>query len=66
MDLNLTDHVVIVTGASKGIGLAITRTVVAASRTATTELTALGPAVRRRGHPCRSSAFWTVRTTGEP
>lgn len=51
MELNLTDHVVIVTGASKGIGLAITRTfvsegatVVAASRTATPELTELGTA----------------------
>lgn len=52
MDLNLSNHIVIVTGASKGIGLAVTRTfvaegatVVAASRTATPELTELGSAV---------------------
>jgi NAD(P)-dependent dehydrogenase (short-subunit alcohol dehydrogenase family) len=48
MDLRLSDHVAVVTGASKGIGLAITRTlleenarVVAASRTRTPELDAL-------------------------
>ena len=45
MDLNLTDRVAVVTGASKGIGLAVTRTllgegarVVATSRTRTPEL----------------------------
>jgi NAD(P)-dependent dehydrogenase (short-subunit alcohol dehydrogenase family) len=48
MNLHLEDHVVVVTGASKGIGLAITRTlldegarVVAASRSGTAELDAL-------------------------
>jgi NAD(P)-dependent dehydrogenase (short-subunit alcohol dehydrogenase family) len=48
MNLQLEDHVVVVTGASKGIGLAITRTlldegarVVAASRSGTPELAAL-------------------------
>ena len=48
MNLQLEDHVVVVTGASKGIGLAITRTlldagarVVAASRSGTPELDAL-------------------------
>ena len=48
MNLQLEDHVVVVTGASKGIGLAITRTlldegarVVAASRSGTPELGAL-------------------------
>jgi NAD(P)-dependent dehydrogenase (short-subunit alcohol dehydrogenase family) len=53
MDLGLSDRVAIVTGASKGIGLAITRTlleegaqVVAASRKSTPELDALdGPAL---------------------
>ena len=48
MDLRLSDHVAVVTGASKGIGLAIARTlldenarVVAASRTRTPELDVL-------------------------
>jgi NAD(P)-dependent dehydrogenase (short-subunit alcohol dehydrogenase family) len=48
MDLQLADHVVVVTGASKGIGLAVTRTlldegarVVAASRARAPELDAL-------------------------
>jgi NAD(P)-dependent dehydrogenase (short-subunit alcohol dehydrogenase family) len=48
MDLRLSDHVAVVTGASKGIGLAVTRTlldenarVVAASRSRTPELDAL-------------------------
>jgi NAD(P)-dependent dehydrogenase (short-subunit alcohol dehydrogenase family) len=48
MDLQLADHVAVVTGASKGIGLAVTRTlleesarVVAASRARTPELDAL-------------------------
>jgi len=48
MDLQLTGHIAVVTGASKGIGLAVTRTllgegarVVAASRTSTPELDAL-------------------------
>ena len=48
MDLQLADHVAVVTGASKGIGLAIARTlleenarVVAASRARTPELDAL-------------------------
>lgn len=52
MDLNLKNHVVIVTGASRGIGLAISRTfaaegatVVAASRRVTPELAALGSSV---------------------
>jgi len=53
MDLELTDRVAVVTGASKGIGLAITRTllaegasVVATSRRSTPELDALaGPAL---------------------
>jgi NAD(P)-dependent dehydrogenase (short-subunit alcohol dehydrogenase family) len=54
MDLELTDRVAVVTGASKGIGLAVVRTllaedarVVAASRTLTPELTELaGPSLR--------------------
>jgi NAD(P)-dependent dehydrogenase (short-subunit alcohol dehydrogenase family) len=54
MDLELTDRVAVVTGASKGIGLAVVRTllaegarVVAASRTPSPELTGLaGPALR--------------------
>src|SRR5918994_6016449 len=48
MNLQLEDHVVVVTGASKGIGLAITRTlldegprVIAASRARTPELDGL-------------------------
>lgn len=48
MDLQLSGHVAIVTGASKGIGLAVTRTllaegarVVAASRGSSAELDAL-------------------------
>jgi NAD(P)-dependent dehydrogenase (short-subunit alcohol dehydrogenase family) len=48
MDLQLADHVVVVTGASKGIGLAVTRTlldegahVIAASRARTPELDGL-------------------------
>jgi NAD(P)-dependent dehydrogenase (short-subunit alcohol dehydrogenase family) len=52
MQLDLTDQTAIVTGASKGIGLAATRTlaaegarVVAASRRPSAELDALGPAV---------------------
>ena len=52
MDLQLENKIVIVTGASKGIGLAITRTfvaegatVVAASRTTTPDLADLGSAV---------------------
>ena len=54
MDLHLTDRVVVVTGASKGIGMAVVRTVleegarvVAASRTVTPELHELaGPSLR--------------------
>jgi NAD(P)-dependent dehydrogenase (short-subunit alcohol dehydrogenase family) len=54
MDLELTDRVAVVTGASKGIGLAVVRTllaegarVVAASRTGSAELAQLsGPALR--------------------
>ncbi|MEV4802861.1 SDR family oxidoreductase [Nonomuraea sp. NPDC049421] len=49
MDLQLSGRVAVITGASKGIGLAVTRTllnegvrVVAASRTSTPELEALG------------------------
>jgi NAD(P)-dependent dehydrogenase (short-subunit alcohol dehydrogenase family) len=56
MDLHLTGKRAVVTGASKGIGLAITRalaaegvTVVAGARTATTELTDL--AARTAVHP---------------
>ena len=48
MDLDLTDRIVVVTGASRGIGLAVTRAfvaegarVVAGARSATPELTAL-------------------------
>jgi NAD(P)-dependent dehydrogenase (short-subunit alcohol dehydrogenase family) len=54
MDLELTDHVTVVTGASKGIGLAIVRTllaegacVVAASRTLSPELDELAGASLR-------------------
>ncbi len=53
MDLHLTGKVAIVTGASRGIGLAVTRAlveegarVVAAARGSSAELAAFGPAVR--------------------
>ncbi|MEV6495515.1 SDR family NAD(P)-dependent oxidoreductase [Actinoplanes sp. NPDC051633] len=56
MDLHLNGKTAVVTGASKGIGFAITRalagegvTVVAGARTATTELTDL--AARSAVHP---------------
>jgi NAD(P)-dependent dehydrogenase (short-subunit alcohol dehydrogenase family) len=37
MDLKLTEHVAVVTGASKGIGLAITRTLLDEGKSATGE-----------------------------
>ena len=57
MDLALTDKIAVVTGASKGIGLAVVRTlldegaqVVAASRSLTPQLQELsGPALRHVG-----------------
>ena len=54
MDLDLTGRIVVVTGASRGIGLAVTRAfvaegarVVAGARSTTPELAALPPTAAR-------------------